>query len=101
MGPADFQEFVVTYDRRLTDIIHDANGLVWCHSHGSINKVLEGFAEAGVDCLQPLEPPPMATCSSPTPNAGWAGGCAWKATSSAMSSTISPRNKCGKECAKP
>ncbi|MCX6985494.1 MAG: hypothetical protein NT118_12215, partial [Lentisphaerae bacterium] len=33
-------------------------GLVWAHSHGSIDKVLEGFVDAGVDCLQPLEPPP-------------------------------------------
>ena len=58
MGPNDFYDFVVPYDRRLTDIIHDAGGLVWAHSHGSIDKVLEGFVDAGVDCLQPLEPPP-------------------------------------------
>ncbi|MBU4212422.1 MAG: hypothetical protein L6437_04040 [Kiritimatiellae bacterium] len=58
MGPRDFDDFVVRYDRRLTDIIHEAGGVVWVHSHGSVSKVLEGFVAAGVDCLQPLEPPP-------------------------------------------
>ena len=58
MSPRDFDEFVVRYDRRLTDLIHDAGGVVWVHSHGSVSKVLEGFVAAGVDCLQPLEPPP-------------------------------------------
>ena len=58
MGPRDFDEFVVRYDRRLTDVIHESGGIVWVHSHGYMNDVLEGFVEAGVDCLQPLEPPP-------------------------------------------
>lgn len=58
MGPRDFNDFVVPYERRLTDLIHEAGGMVWVHSHGAVNKVLEGFVEAGVDCLQPLEPPP-------------------------------------------
>ena len=31
---------------------------MWVHSHGSVNKVLEGFVRSGVDCLEPLEPPP-------------------------------------------
>ena len=58
MGPRDFDEFVVPYDRRLTDAIHESDGIVWVHSHGHMDDVLEGFVEAGVDCLQPLEPPP-------------------------------------------
>ena len=58
MGPGQFDEFVIPYDKRLTDVIHDSDGVVWVHCHGSVSKVLEGFIEAGVDCLQPLEPPP-------------------------------------------
>lgn len=59
MGPRDFNDFVVPYDRRMADIIHEANGVVWVHSHGAVSKLLEGFAAAGVDCLEPLEPPPQ------------------------------------------
>lgn len=54
----DFEEFVVRYDRQWIDLIHDAGGIVWCHSHGNMKRVLEGFIEAGNDVLQPLEPPP-------------------------------------------
>jgi uroporphyrinogen-III decarboxylase len=55
---AGFYEFVVNYDRQWTDLIHDAGGIVWCHSHGNMKAVLEGFIDAGNDVLQPLEPPP-------------------------------------------
>ena len=58
-SPADFQEFVVEYDRKLIDLIHTHDGLVWCHSHGKMGPVLEGFAEMGVDVLNPVEPPPI------------------------------------------
>lgn len=58
-SPRDFHEFVVEYDRRLIDLIHDAGKLVWIHCHGDMHPVLEGFVEMGVDCLNPIEPPPM------------------------------------------
>ncbi|MBI3920997.1 MAG: hypothetical protein HY318_06205 [Armatimonadetes bacterium] len=54
----DFQEFVFDYDKRIIDLIHDAGKLVWVHCHGDINPVLEGFVEMGIDCLNPIEPPP-------------------------------------------
>ena len=54
----DFRELVVEYDRQWIDLIHDAGGIVWCHSHGKMKRVLEGFIEAGNDVIQPLEPPP-------------------------------------------
>jgi len=57
----DFHEFVVDYDRRFIDLIHDAGGWVWCHSHGNMDPVLEGFMEMGVDCLNPCEPPPIGS----------------------------------------
>lgn len=58
MSPADFDEFVVRYDRKLTDEIHAAGNVVWCHSHGNMNKVLEKFIDLGADVLNPVEPPP-------------------------------------------
>lgn len=58
-SPRDFREFVVEYDRRITALVHEAGKLVWVHCHGDMNPVLEGFIEMGVDCLNPIEPPPV------------------------------------------
>jgi hypothetical protein len=58
-SPADFREFCIDYDKRIIDLIHDAGRLVWVHCHGDMNPVLEGFVEMGVDCLNPIEPPPV------------------------------------------
>lgn len=54
----DFYDFVVHFDRKWIELIHENDGVVWCHSHGDMDLVFEGFIETGVDCLQPLEPPP-------------------------------------------
>ncbi len=58
-SPRDFAEFVFDYDRRIIDLIHDAGKLVWVHCHGDMNPVLEEFVRMGVDCLNPIEPPPV------------------------------------------
>ena len=58
-SPADFDDFVTRYDRPMIDTIHDAGGLVWIHCHGDMNPVLERFARMGLDCLNPIEPPPV------------------------------------------
>ena len=57
-SPRDFQEFVFDYDKRIIDLLHDAGKFVWVHCHGDMDPVLEGFADMGVDCLNPIEPPP-------------------------------------------
>lgn len=58
-SPGDFDEFVTAYDKPIIDLIHDAGGLVWVHCHGDMDPVLERFADMGVDCLNPMEPPPI------------------------------------------
>lgn len=58
-SPAHFHEYCLEYDQPLIDMIHDAGKLVWVHCHGDMNPVLEGFMEMGVDCLNPIEPPPI------------------------------------------
>lgn len=55
----DFQEFVVDVDKRFIDPIKEMGGLVWVHCHGKMRSVIEGFVAMGVDCLNPIEPPPM------------------------------------------
>jgi len=60
MSPADFEEFVVEYDRRLVELIHSWPGkYVIVHSHGRVNRFLERFAALGMDGLNVLEPPPL------------------------------------------
>jgi hypothetical protein len=56
----DFNEFVFNYDKKLIDLIHNENKLVWVHCHGDMAPVLESFIEMGVDCLNPVEPPPVS-----------------------------------------
>lgn len=60
-SPRDFREFVFDYDKRIIDMIHDAGKLVWIHCHGDMNPVLEEFVEMGLDCLNPIEPPPVGS----------------------------------------
>jgi len=55
----DFEEFVVQYDKKIIDLIHDAGKLTWIHCHGDMKPVLEHFVNMGLDCLNPLEPPPV------------------------------------------
>lgn len=59
MSPADFDAFVMPYDRALCGAIHEAGGRVWVHCHGRMGPVLERFVEMGVDVLNPIEPPPL------------------------------------------
>lgn len=61
-GPRDFHDFNVAYDKRITDLIHEAGGRVHVHCHGSILTLLEEFVQMGVDVLHPVEPPPLCDC---------------------------------------
>jgi hypothetical protein len=58
-GPKDFQDFIVKYEKRIMDLIHDAGGYIHIHCHGSIRKVFQGFVDMGVNVLHPFEAPPM------------------------------------------
>ncbi len=58
-SPANLREFVLPFEKRFCEKVHQHEGFVWAHSHGRVNAFLEDFAEMGADCLQPLEPPPM------------------------------------------
>ncbi|HOJ31857.1 MAG TPA: uroporphyrinogen decarboxylase family protein [bacterium] len=55
----DFYEFVVEYDRKIIDLVHESGKLTWIHCHGDMKPVLEGFINMGLDCLNPIEPPPV------------------------------------------
>ena len=57
MSPADFHEFVHDMDKPIGDLIHNAGGYVWVHSHGKVANFIDSFIDMGVDVLNPLEPP--------------------------------------------
>jgi len=61
-GPKDFHDFNTVYDKRITDLVHDAGGRVHIHCHGSIRTLLDEFPELGADVLHPVEPPPLCDC---------------------------------------
>ena len=56
----DFNDFVFNYDKKIIDLIKEGNKLVWVHCHGDMAPVLKSFIEMGVDCLNPVEPPPVS-----------------------------------------
>ncbi len=58
-GRADFFEFNVAYDRRVSEVLRAAGGRIHVHCHGSIASVLDGFIELGADVIHPFEAPPM------------------------------------------
>jgi hypothetical protein len=59
MSPAHFREFVVDVDKAFTSMIRQEGHLLWVHCHGDMGPVIEGFVEMGVNCLNPIEPPPL------------------------------------------
>jgi hypothetical protein len=63
-GPVDFFDFNVKYDKPIIDLIHNSNGRIHVHCHGSIKNVFNGFIEMEVDVLHPFEAPP---CGDITP----------------------------------
>lgn len=57
MSPRDFHNYVTVPDKKICDLIHDAGGYVWVHSHNKVANFIEEFIDMGVDVLNPLEPP--------------------------------------------
>ena len=58
MGPAMYDEFMVAYDSRLMELVHQHGCLVHVHCHGKISGILDRLLGMGVDMLDPVEPPP-------------------------------------------
>ena len=56
-GAKDFDDFNARYDKPIIDAIHDADGRIHIHCHGSIKRVIPRFVELGVDVLHPFEAP--------------------------------------------
>ena len=59
LSPDDFREFVVEMDLPVMQMIRERGNLIHVHCHYNLSKVLDGFIELGVNCLHPVEAPPM------------------------------------------
>ncbi len=58
LGPRAFERLCVQYDRELVSIMHKHGAVAHYHNHGPVMRYLEGFAEIGMDSIDPMEAPP-------------------------------------------
>jgi uroporphyrinogen decarboxylase len=54
-GTPQFDEYILPWFKRFTDLAHDYDYQVILHSCGAIHRVIERLIAAGVDCLHPLQ----------------------------------------------
>lgn len=59
MSKRFFDQFILKYERPLWQMVRDAGRIVWVHCHGKIATVIDDFVQAGVQLLDPVEPPPQ------------------------------------------
>jgi hypothetical protein len=56
-GPAQIQEFIAPYYRRIWNLLHDRGAQLFDQdSDGNMNPVIDAFLDAGVNCMHPMEP---------------------------------------------
>ncbi|HMF33248.1 MAG TPA: uroporphyrinogen decarboxylase family protein [Candidatus Lokiarchaeia archaeon] len=53
--PAQYREFVTPRAKCLCDLVHDAGGLIFMHTDGFIDPIMDCFIDAGYDAVQPIE----------------------------------------------
>jgi uroporphyrinogen-III decarboxylase len=59
LSPKMYKEFVVPYERRVTDAVRAAGVPVYTHTCGSIGDRLDLMVETGTQGLDTLDPPPL------------------------------------------
>jgi len=59
LSPKMYQEFVVPYERRVTEAVKATGVPVYTHTCGSIGDRLELMAETGTQGVDTLDPPPL------------------------------------------
>ena len=59
LPPSLFKEYVVRYDSKMVNAIHQYNGFARLHSHGNLKDILDDIVATGCMGLDPIEPPPQ------------------------------------------
>ncbi len=54
-----FDRYVLKYEAPLWQKVRQAGKILWVHCHGRIRTVIDEFVNAGVQMLDPVEPPPQ------------------------------------------
>ena len=55
-SPDMFYEYVFSWLNELADICHEYGAFLHLHSHGHIEKIMDGIVQAGVDMINPIGP---------------------------------------------
>jgi len=58
LPPSCFEEYVVPYDKKMVEMIHEKGFFVQLHCHGKVAKVLHLMQEIAPDAIDCFEPPP-------------------------------------------
>lgn len=56
MSPAQYEEFVLPYQKEIVDHAHRAGLLIFKHSDGNMWPIMDGIVEAGFDGFHPIQP---------------------------------------------
>jgi uroporphyrinogen-III decarboxylase len=59
VGPKFYRDYVLEYEQRLIDAIHDMGALVIFHNCGDAAKIMHLYNEMDIDCWGYLTPPPF------------------------------------------
>jgi len=59
MSGRAFDRYILGYEKPLWDLVRQAGQIVWVHCHGRIRTVIDKYIAAGVQMLDPVEPPPQ------------------------------------------
>jgi len=59
VGPAFFEKYVLAYEKRLIDAIHQAGAFVEYHNCGDAARIMHLYNELGMDAWGYLTPPPF------------------------------------------
>jgi hypothetical protein len=54
-----YQTFVLPFEKRIVEAVHQAGGVIYTHTCGAIDDRLDLIVESGVDGIECLDPPPL------------------------------------------
>ena len=61
ISPAQYEEFVLPYERQVVEELHREGSVVYTHTCGKIGDRLELMVATGLDGIDTLDPPPLGT----------------------------------------
>ena len=56
LSPKQYREFVTPYATRVCNLVREAKGVIFMHTDGFIDPLMDCFIDAGYHAIQPLEP---------------------------------------------